>query len=131
MFVLLALTVYAGYLGADRGLMLLLVTSVLATLVMAMAMLGRGRMAVSVLALVVTLGSVGAWLRVSPTELASRPMTLATPQVRFAAVSHTRALERQLLVARSGARTRHPGRRGATVSTAPRTPAAPSPRMSR
>ena len=103
MFVLLALTVYAGYLGADRGLMLLLVTSVLATLVMAMAMLGRRRLAVSVLALVVTLGSVGAWLRVSPTELASRPMTLATPQVRFAAVRHPRALERQLLVARSGA----------------------------
>jgi cell division protein FtsW (lipid II flippase) len=103
MFVLLALTVYAGYLGADRGLMLLLVTSVLATLVMATAMLGPKRLAVSVLALVVTLGAVGAWLRVSPAELATRPMTLATPQVRFAAVRHPRALERQLLVARSGA----------------------------
>jgi len=43
LFVLLALTVYAGYLGADRGLMLLLVTSVLATLVMATAMLGPRR----------------------------------------------------------------------------------------
>ena len=103
MFLLLALTVYAGYLGADRGLMLLLVTSVLATLVMATAMLGPKRLAVSVLALVITLGAVGAWLRVSPTELASRPMTLATPQVRFAAVRHPRALERQLLVSRSGA----------------------------
>jgi cell division protein FtsW (lipid II flippase) len=103
MFVLLALTVYAGYLGADRGLMLLLVTSVLATLVMATAMLGPRRLAASVLALVVTLGAVGAWLRVSPTELATRPMTLATPQVRFAAVRHPRALERQLLVAKSGA----------------------------
>jgi len=103
LFVLLALTVFAGYLGADRGLMLLLVTSVLATLVMATAMLGRTRLAVSVLMLVVTLGSVGAWLRVSPTELATRPMTLATPQVRFAAVRYPRALERQLLVAKSGA----------------------------
>jgi len=103
MFLLLALTVYAGYLGADRGLMLLLVTSVLATLVMATAMLGPKRLAVSVLALVITLGAVGAWLRVSPTELASRPMTLATPQVRFAAVRHPRALERQLLVSRTGA----------------------------
>jgi cell division protein FtsW (lipid II flippase) len=103
MFLLLALTVYAGYLGADRGLMLLLVTSVLATLVMATAMLGPGRLAVSVLALVVTLGAVGAWLRVSPTELATRPMTLATPQVRFAAVRHPRSLERQMLVAKSGA----------------------------
>jgi len=103
MFVLLALTVYAGYLGADRGLMLLLVTSVLATLVMATAMLGPRRLAASVVALVVTLGAVGAWLRVSPTELAARPITLATPQVRFAAVRHPRALERQLLVARSSA----------------------------
>jgi cell division protein FtsW (lipid II flippase) len=102
-FVVLALTVYAGYLGADRGLMLLLVTSVLATLVMATAMLGPKRLAASVLALVITLGAVGAWLRVSPTELATRPMTLATPQVRFAAVRHPRALERQLLVAKSGA----------------------------
>ena len=101
MFVLLALTVYAGYLGADRGLMLLLVTSVLATLVMATAMLGPKRLAVSVLALVVTLGSIGAWLRVAPAELATRPMTLATPQVRFAAVRYPRSLERQLLVARS------------------------------
>jgi cell division protein FtsW (lipid II flippase) len=103
MFVLLALTVYAGYLGADRGLMLLLVTSVLATLVMATAMLGPKRLAASVLALIITLGAVGAWLRVSPTALATRPMTLATPQVRFAAVRHPRALERQLLVAKSGA----------------------------
>jgi len=102
MFVLLALTVFAGYLGADRGLMLLLVTSVLATLVMATAMLGPGRLAVSVLALVMALGGVGAWLRVSPAELATRPMALATPQVRFAAVRHPRALERQMLVARSG-----------------------------
>lgn len=101
MFVLLALTVFAGYLGADRGLMLLLVVSVLATLVMATAMLGPRRMAVSVLALVLALGAVGAWLRVSPTELAARPMTLATPQIRFAAVRHPRALERQMLVARS------------------------------
>jgi cell division protein FtsW (lipid II flippase) len=103
MFLALALAVYAGYLGADRGLMLLLVTSVLATLVMATAMLGPKRLAVSVLALIVTLGSVGAWLRVSPAELATRPMSLATPQVRYAAVRHPRALERQLLVARSGA----------------------------
>ncbi|HUQ82733.1 MAG TPA: hypothetical protein VM076_16400 [Gemmatimonadaceae bacterium] len=102
-FVLLALTVYAGYLGADRGLMLLLVTSVLATLIMATAMLGPKRLAAAVFALVVTLGSVGAWLRVSPTQLATRPVSLATPQVRFAAVRHPRALERQLLVARSGA----------------------------
>jgi cell division protein FtsW (lipid II flippase) len=102
-FVLLALTIYAGYLGADRGLMLLLVTSVLATLIMATAMLGPKRLAASVLALVVTLGAVGAWLRVSPAELAARPMTLATPQVRFAAVRHPRALERQLLVTKSGA----------------------------
>jgi cell division protein FtsW (lipid II flippase) len=103
MFVLLALTVYAGYLGADRGLMLLLVTSVLATLVMATAMLGPKRLAASVLALVLTLGAVGAWLRVPPAELGTRPMTLATPQVRFAAVRHPRALERQLLVAKSSA----------------------------
>jgi cell division protein FtsW (lipid II flippase) len=102
-FVLLALTVYAGYLGADRGLMLLLVTSVLATLVMATAMLGPKRMAVAVLALIVTLGAVGAWLRVSPTELATKPMSLATPQVRFAAVRHPRALEKQLLVTRTSA----------------------------
>lgn len=101
-FVLLALTVYAGYLGADRGLMLLLVTSVLATLVMATAMLGPKRMAAAALALLVTLGSIGAWLRVSPTELATRPMSLATPQVRFAAVRYPRALERQLLVAKAG-----------------------------
>jgi cell division protein FtsW (lipid II flippase) len=103
MFVLLALTVYAGYLGADRGLMLLMVTSVLATLVMATAMLGPRRLAASVVALVVTLGAVGAWLRVSPTELAAHPMTLTTPQVRFAAVRHPRALERQLLVTKSSA----------------------------
>ena len=103
LFVLLALTVYAGYVGADRGLMLLLVTSVLATLVMATAMLGPRRLAASVGALVITLGAVGAWLRVSPTELAARPITLATPQVRFAAVRHPRALERQLLVAKSSA----------------------------
>ena len=102
MFVLLALTVYAGYLGADRGLMLLLVTSVLATLVMATAMLGPKRLAASVLVFIITLGAVGAWLRVSPAELATRPMALATPQVRFAAVRHPRALERQLLVAKSG-----------------------------
>ena len=102
LFLLLALTVYAGYLGADRGLMLLLVTSVLATLIMATAMLGTRRLAASVLALVVTLGSIAAWLRVSPAELATRPVTLATPQVRYAAVRHPRALERQLLVARSG-----------------------------
>jgi cell division protein FtsW (lipid II flippase) len=102
MFLLLALTVFGGYLGADRGLMLLLVTSVLATLVMATAMLGPKRLAVSVLALVVALGSIGAWLRVPPAELATRPMSLATPQVRYAAVRHPRALERQMLVARSG-----------------------------
>ena len=102
LFVLLALTIYAGYLGADRGLMLLLVTSVLATLVMATAMLGPRRLFASILALVITLGSIGAWLRVSPAELATRPVSLATPQVRFAAVRYPRALERQLLVARSG-----------------------------
>jgi cell division protein FtsW (lipid II flippase) len=100
-FLLLALTIYAGYLGADRGLMLLLVTSVLATLVMATAMLGPRRLAAAVMALVVTLGSVALWLRVSPAELASRPVDLATPQVRFAAVRYPRALERQLLIARS------------------------------
>jgi cell division protein FtsW (lipid II flippase) len=103
LFVLLALTVYAGYLGADRGLMLLLVTSVLATLVMATAMLGPRRLAASVVVLVVTLGVVGAWLRVPPAELAERPMTLSTPQVRFAAVRHPRALERQMLVTKSSA----------------------------
>ena len=103
LFVLLALTVYGGYLGADRGLMLLLVTSVLATLVMATAMLGPRRLAASVVVLVVTLGAVGAWLRVPPAELAARPMTLSTPQVRFAAVRHPRALERQMLVTKSSA----------------------------
>jgi len=103
LFVLLALTVYAGYLGADRGLMLLLVTSVLATLVMATAMLGPRRLAASVVVLIVTLGVVGAWLRVPPAELAARPMTLSTPQVRFAAVRHPRSLERQMLVAKSSA----------------------------
>ena len=103
LFVLLALTVYAGYLGADRGLMLLLVTSVLATLVMATAMLGPRRLAASVIVLVLTLGVVGAWLRVPPAELAERPMTLSTPQVRFAAVRHPRALERQMLVTKSSA----------------------------
>jgi hypothetical protein len=102
LFLVLALTIFAGYLGADRGLMLLLVTSVLATLVMATAMLGPRRLAAAVVALVVTLGSVALWLRVSPAELASRPVDLATPQVRFAAVRYPRALERQLLVARSG-----------------------------
>jgi len=101
LFLLLALTVYGGYLGADRGLMLLLVTSVLATLVMATAMLGPKRLAVSVLALVVTLGGIGMWLRVPPAELSTRPVSLATPQVRYAAVRHPLALERQLLVARS------------------------------
>jgi len=103
LFVLLALTVYAGYLGADRGLMLLLVTSVLATLVMATAMLGPRRLAASVVMLVVTLGVVGGWLRVPPAELAERPLTLSTPQVRFAAVRHPRALERQMLVTKSSA----------------------------
>jgi len=103
LFVLLALTVYGGYLGADRGLMLLLVTSVLATLVMATAMLGPRRLAASVVVLVVTLGAVGAWLRVPPADLAARPMTLSTPQVRFAAVRHPRALERQMLVTKSSA----------------------------
>ena len=102
LFLLLALTIYGGYLGADRGLMLLLVTSVLATLVMATAMLGPKRLAASVLALVVTLGAIGMWLRVPPAALATRPVALATPQVRYAAVRHPRALERQLLVARSG-----------------------------
>ena len=102
LFLLLALTIYGGYLGADRGLMLLLVTSVLATLVMATAMLGPKRLAASVLVLVVTLGAIGVWLRVPPAELSTRPVALATPQVRYAAVRHPRALERQLLVARSG-----------------------------
>src|SRR5678816_4734345 len=83
--------------------MLLLVTSVLATLVMATAMLGPRRLAASVVVLVVTLGAVGAWLRVPPPELAARPMTLSTPQVRFAAVRHPRALERQMLVTKSSA----------------------------
>ena len=101
LFLLLALTIYGGYLGADRGLMLLLVTSVLATLVMATAMLGPKRLAAAALAMVVTLGAIGAWLRVSPAELSTRPVTLATPQIRYAAVRHPRALERQMLLARS------------------------------
>ena len=101
LFAVLALTVYAGYLGADRGLMLLLFTSVLVTLVIAGAMLGPRRMLAAAAVLVLALGGVARWLHVPSAELATRPVALSTPQVRYASVRHPEALERQMLVART------------------------------
>jgi hypothetical protein len=102
LFVLLALSVYGGYLGADRGLLLLLFTSALVTVVIGAAMLGPRRLAAASAGLVLALVGVFSWLRVDPVALARRPMDMATPQIRFAAVRHPDALEQQMLVARTG-----------------------------
>jgi cell division protein FtsW (lipid II flippase) len=98
--VLLALSVYAGYLAADRGLVLLLFTSVLVTVVIGAATLGARWLAGASALLVVVVASIAWYLQAPTAALAAHETSLSTPQMRFAAVWHPESLEQQLLFSR-------------------------------
>jgi cell division protein FtsW (lipid II flippase) len=98
--VLAALSVYAGYLAADRGLVLLLFTAVLTTVVFGAATLGGRRLAGALAMLAGVLAAIALALHAPLRTLPDPGTRLATPQMRYAAVRAPEALQRQALVAR-------------------------------
>jgi cell division protein FtsW (lipid II flippase) len=97
--VLAALSVYAGYLAADRGLVLLLFTAVLTTVVFGAATLGGRRLAGALAMLTGVLMAIGFALHAPLRTLPHPDTELATPQMRYAAVQAPAALQAQALVA--------------------------------
>ncbi|MGZ8471388.1 MAG: hypothetical protein ACXW61_16525, partial [Gemmatirosa sp.] len=97
--VLAALSVYAGYLAADRGLVLLLFTAVLTTVVFGAATLGGRRLAGALAMLAGVLMAIGFALHAPLRTLPHPDTELATPQMRYAAVQAPAALQAQALVA--------------------------------
>jgi cell division protein FtsW (lipid II flippase) len=92
----LALTLLAGH-SIDLGLLQLLLLVVIVTMTAAAAMLGRRAL---VAPLLLTASLIGVWvmaLRVTPAELESRPVSLSTPRIRYAAATEPEALQRQLV----------------------------------
>ena len=99
--VLAALSVYGGYLAADRGLVLLLMIAVLTTVVFGAATLG-GRRLIGAIALLAGVVGVVAYALHAPLRHLPDPAThLATPQMRYAAVHAPAAMQAQALVART------------------------------
>ncbi|GLC25823.1 hypothetical protein rosag_23360 [Roseisolibacter agri] len=97
--VLAALSVYGGYLAADRGLVLLLFTAVLTTVVFGAATLGGRRLAGALAMLASVLLVIGFALHAPLRTLPHPDTRLATPQMRYAAVQAPAALQAQALVA--------------------------------
>ncbi|MDF1504789.1 hypothetical protein PYV61_17660, partial [Roseisolibacter sp. H3M3-2] len=97
--VLAALSVYAGYLAADRGLVLLLFTAVLTTVVFGAATLGGRRLAGALAMLAAVVTAIAFALHAPLRGLPDPDARLATPQMRYAAVRAPEALQRQALVA--------------------------------
>ena len=94
----LALTLLAGH-SIDLGLLQLLLLVVIVTMTAAAAMLGKRAL---VAPLLLTASLITVWvmaLRVTPAELASRPVPLTTPRIRYAAATAPDALQQQLVYA--------------------------------
>jgi cell division protein FtsW (lipid II flippase) len=98
--VLAALSVYAGYLAADRGLVLLLFTAVLTTVVFGAATLGGRRLIGALAMLAAVVAAIAFALHAPLRGLPDPDARLATPQMRYAAVRAPEALQAQALVAR-------------------------------
>ncbi|AHG87925.1 cell cycle protein [Gemmatirosa kalamazoonensis] len=95
------LVVYLAYGVVDRGLLLLLLAAVLVAGTVAAATVGRAALAAAATAVVLVLGVlVPRAVSVDASALATRPMSLATPQIRYAAVRAPDALGHQLALAR-------------------------------
>jgi hypothetical protein len=94
----LALTLLAGH-SIDLGLLQLLLLVVIVTMTAAAAMLGKRAL---VAPLLLTASLVIVWvvaLRVTPDALESRPVSMSTPRIRYAAATEPDALQRQLVYA--------------------------------